>query len=514
MGFKHDSFLVSSKPSDVCVSLSRWIFTLVLFQSHRGHISCPGGELLRVYLLGVLLFQAITILVLMVGIGISMTGTITRLGPRRYIPFVIYIRGALYIPEIVWVILGTYWISKNPQSCGHNVSISVLGTVITSWVILIFTLLGMWIVFDPLGRGRKGSAQADRVWEQCVRRLCCCLSGDDIEQAAFKDVAHILSDFFRDIDLVPSDIAAGLTLLRWAEKSDGGQERQPLTEAALTEPEHLQEQLQQAAHFMRFAAGAYGWPLYIFSHPICGICHLCPCCCFGTPVSEPIPGSTPACHKRAIIQSTGLQEQDLVYISCHNKVFEVPFYVALDHKSKSVVVAVRGTLSLQDVLTDLSTDHEDVETDGVPEGCFAHRGIMRAAQYVKECLIRDDIFDLAFSRGSGYGLTIVGHSLGAGTAALLAVLLRPKFPTLRCFAFSPPGGLLSEPLSVYSRDFVLSVVLGDDIIPRCYTDIEHHAEWAPLSRFSNIVIGPRMLPTHVPDVVLRALCKITHEADV
>uniref|UniRef100_UPI00358FED08 diacylglycerol lipase-beta-like n=1 Tax=Myxine glutinosa TaxID=7769 RepID=UPI00358FED08 len=609
---------------ELIIRLIWWILTLVLFQSHRGHIGCPGGELLRVYFLCVLLFQAITILVLLVGIAISMTGTINRLGPRRAIPFVIYIRGALYVPEMVWVILGTYWISKYPQGCGNKVLISVLGTVITSWVILIFTLLGVWIAFDPLGRGRKGPAQADRVWEKCIRRLCCCLSGDDVEQAAFKDVAHILSDFFRDTDLVPSDIAAGLTLLRWAEKKDGGQERLPLDEAPLAEPENLQGQLEQAAHFMRFAAGAYGWPLYIYSHPICGICHLCPsCCCFGASVSEPIPGNTPACHKRAILQSTGLQEQDLVHVSYHNKVFEVPFYVALDHKSKSVVVAVRGTLSLQDVLTDLSTDHEDVEIDGVPEGGSAHRGIMRAAQYVQERLIRDEIFNIAFSRGSGYALTIVGHSLGAGTAALLAVLLRPTFPTLRCFAYSPPGGLLSERLSEHSRDFVLSVVLGDDIIPRlsianlndlkmrilqavehsnhpkyqiflrgccrefncrgiccscaeqtsdesdpagqfevhrsygsipslngefvpakgltaptgedahlplflpgkiihilektqdrCYTDIEYHAEWAPLSRFSNIVISPRMVPTHVPDAVLRALCKITRVGDL
>lgn len=41
-----------------------------------------------------------------------------------------------------------------------------------------------------------------------------------------------------------------------------------------------------------------------------------------------------------------------------------------------------------------------------------------------------------------YGLVIVGHSLGAGTAAILSFLLRPQYPTLRCYAYSPPGGLL------------------------------------------------------------------------
>lgn len=41
-----------------------------------------------------------------------------------------------------------------------------------------------------------------------------------------------------------------------------------------------------------------------------------------------------------------------------------------------------------------------------------------------------------------YGLIVVGHSLGAGTAAILSFLLRPQYPTLKCFAYSPPGGLL------------------------------------------------------------------------
>lgn len=52
---------------------------------------------------------------------------------------------------------------------------------------------------------------------------------------------------------------------------------------------------------------------------------------------------------------------------------------------------------------------------------------------------------LSRSQGRGtkhYGLIVVGHSLGAGTAAILSFLLRPQYPTLKCFAYSPPGGLL------------------------------------------------------------------------
>lgn len=51
----------------------------------------------------------------------------------------------------------------------------------------------------------------------------------------------------------------------------------------------------------------------------------------------------------------------------------------------------------------------------------------------------------SFSQNKGtmhYGLVIVGHSLGAGTAAILSFLLRRQYPTLHCYSYSPPGGLL------------------------------------------------------------------------
>jgi putative lipase involved disintegration of autophagic bodies len=41
-----------------------------------------------------------------------------------------------------------------------------------------------------------------------------------------------------------------------------------------------------------------------------------------------------------------------------------------------------------------------------------------------------------------YRLVITGHSLGAGTAAILATLLKRKYRDVQCFAFSPPGGLM------------------------------------------------------------------------
>ena len=53
------------------------------------------------------------------------------------------------------------------------------------------------------------------------------------------------------------------------------------------------------------------------------------------------------------------------------------------------------------------------------------------------------VFDTLFVLfPQGYQLVVTGHSLGAGAATLLSILLKPTYPELRCFAFSPPGGLL------------------------------------------------------------------------
>jgi len=41
-----------------------------------------------------------------------------------------------------------------------------------------------------------------------------------------------------------------------------------------------------------------------------------------------------------------------------------------------------------------------------------------------------------------YRVVTVGHSLAAGVAALVAVLLRHEYPTIHCYAYSPPGCLV------------------------------------------------------------------------
>nr|XP_032833531.1 sn1-specific diacylglycerol lipase beta isoform X2 [Petromyzon marinus] len=364
------------------------------------------------------------------------------------------------------------------------------------WVILLGTVVAVLITFDPLGSRRSvapvegadgvdgagtagPSGRATGVWERRMRLICCCVRRDESSHVAFTDVARILSEFFADTDLVGSDVAAGLTLLHRKQKRDD-HERQhnvqtrtpsPSTETAAPVAE-LAEELSLAAHYMRFAAASYGWPLFVYSHPFSGLCHLCPacsCCCCRRQGSgfALIGGEPPPCHVRAMRRTTDLQDRDFIFVSYHNRVYEVPFYVALDHATGSIVVSVRGTMSLRDVLTDLTADCENLEVEGVsPHDCFAHKGMVQAARYVYGRLVNDGILVGALAIVPEYRVVVTGHSLGAGTAAILALLLKPSYPSLRCYAFSPPGGLLSEALSKHAQQFIISVVLGLDLVPR------------------------------------------------
>lgn len=88
--------------------------------------------------------------------------------------------------------------------------------------------------------------------------------------------------------------------------------------------------------------------------------------------------------------------------------------------------------------------------------------MVSAAVYIRDKLVKESILAQALATAikkadEMFGLVLVGHSLGAGTAAILAILLRQSHPDLQCFAYSPPGGLLryflnpSETIKLFCR---------------------------------------------------------------
>eukprot|EP00850_Spirogloea_muscicola_P013962 SM000097S24815 [mRNA] locus=s97:436383:439959:+ [translate_table: standard] len=151
------------------------------------------------------------------------------------------------------------------------------------------------------------------------------------------------------------------------------------------------------------------------------------------------------------------------------------FFVALDHERSLVVLGIRGTYAATDVLTDLTPHCEHFQ------GGYAHSGMLGAAKW----LLREEVSGVRqlLAKNKGWGLVITGHSLGAGTAALLTMMLRPPqsskegsirsqisrhlgvpLTSISCWAFACPP-CVDQPLASASS-FVRTVVLANDVVAR------------------------------------------------
>ena len=88
-------------------------------------------------------------------------------------------------------------------------------------------------------------------------------------------------------------------------------------------------------------------------------------------------------------------------------------YVAVDHQSESVVVAIRGTMSFHDVLVDLVCEQDvfmSVAAGDEPLKGNVHKGFLASAKYLSTEL-REPV-KAALEAHPSFRLVICGHSLG------------------------------------------------------------------------------------------------------
>ncbi|XP_018405396.1 PREDICTED: sn1-specific diacylglycerol lipase alpha [Cyphomyrmex costatus] len=458
-------------------------------------------------------------------------GSILDTTARAPMQYVLYFRLFLVLVEIGWLCTGVTWLVRFYQTCPVDQAKDVmLGLVISNWCLLALMMVTIWCTYDAAGRSwvkmkkyqrsmREAESRGARLhykrsgsrsrnwrqrkvirayqdsWDNRCRLLFCCMGNSDRNRNSFADIARLLSDFFRDLDVVPSDVVAGLVLLRKFQKIERElivKQRKndtyeflsgvPVTSRtkflSLTEDGDLGH-FQLAIHYMHFALAAYGWPMFLVdsSTQFCQLCtRLQCCCCFpcGTrheDMATVVEDNCCRCNYAALSRMLILGEIEVVYATFHVDVGETPFFVAIDYTKRKIVISIRGTLSMKDVLTDLNAEGEVLPLSPPREDWFGHKGMVQTAEYIRKKLQEEDIIACAraknTSRGTHqFGLTLVGHSLGAGTAAILAILLKQDYPDLMCFSFGPPGGLLSMPAQQYTQEFITSVVVGKDVVPR------------------------------------------------
>lgn len=76
------------------------------------------------------------------------------------------------------------------------------------------------------------------------------------------------------------------------------------------------------------------------------------------------------CNFAAIRYMSKLHSKDILFASFVNHIFELPFFVTVDHETSSIVIAIRGSLSMRDIFTDLTAIVEKLDAQGVPSDSY------------------------------------------------------------------------------------------------------------------------------------------------
>lgn len=122
--------------------------------------------------------------------------------------------------------------------------------------------------------------------------------------------------------------------------------------------------------------------------------------------------SPPRFDVNAICKETGLSREDFIFMDPSDTLKSRPTLVAIDKANKRVVVSICGTQSIKDAIVDAVSAGMVVAPS-----IAAHKAVFNSAI---ETLSKVRDVTLKALDGTGYAVVFMGHSLGAGIAALCA----------------------------------------------------------------------------------------------
>ncbi|EMS63541.1 Sn1-specific diacylglycerol lipase alpha [Triticum urartu] len=162
---------------------------------------------------------------------------------------------------------------------------------------------------------------------------------------------------------------------------------------------------------------------------------------------------------------------------------EAAYFVIVLHNLRTVVIAIRGTETPEDVITDGFSDQLPPEVKETVLSSFphyGHAGIIESARELYTKLegqsIHQDKSELmtagflssllgAGCECDGYNIEIVGHSLGGAVAALLGIRLYKQFPKLHVFTYGA-APCVDFVIADACSQFVTSIVHNDEFSSR------------------------------------------------
>ena len=418
---------------------------------------------------------------------LSAQGSILDVQKRRHVTTLIYARLPIFFLEMTWTVATTmiaFDLFNTGSVCKIETGIRI--AVILEWILVLSLFVAAIFIFNPLESRRMDRSMVDErlYWKR--KFFLCKMRQDQQVRQALDDIAALLSAFFSENDYVLSDIIAGLLLLVHSPHKRIPPAINPVEKSAqFPEWMKLPNCLEPAHRYLKLSVAVYGWPQYIVGN--CGCSSWCLLCrrlsCCKTQSGETdlliVEDNCCSCHSSALMLTLD-SDCKLCFLSYRNGLFEAPFAVIIDQRTNAIVIAIRGSASFMDIVTDLSLNEDlfssidvdsdpilrsDKELDGHGE-VRVHRGILKGARYIYETLATNHVLEDLEIQYPNYHIAICGHSLGAGIGSLLALLLKLKYSDVRCFAFAPPGSVISENGIADTEKSTLTILVGDDMIPR------------------------------------------------
>ncbi|PAA82193.1 hypothetical protein BOX15_Mlig000541g5 [Macrostomum lignano] len=443
-----------------------WLMMLVVFLASHDQwaFACVGGDQLRAFYALAIALTSLKFLHACLLAWQSGRGTIRQERKRRYVPILLWFHLLFNLPISLLLYGYGFYLAFKPYDCSLQTVIIARCVCLVGFAVACLSLsaaffmtLGPCFSFtEPNDSGGTCSFSflSPDFWSRLVSFLCC-TRYDETTRHAFENVHRILLAYFHEYDLTPSDLALGVLLLN----------RRHL-DIIVTAPPAVPPDseadwcsLEQLQYYVKYANACYGWPLEVFNNP-------CLCCCTMGPHCAPCSCCRPnrtgiwGCDLAAVIHQTGLTEAQILYYDFRAEVNQAAFYLARDDERKCIVLGVRGTLSLSDALTDLQVAM--VQVDQAAPAYQAHAGIVQCARAIN-AKVSESVLQAAMEENPDYRLVVVGHSLGAGVAALLGYLLRRKYPRLVCYCYSPPLQVVTPEFAEHCKQFVCCCSLGEDL---------------------------------------------------
>ncbi|KAH0638217.1 hypothetical protein KY289_038132 [Solanum tuberosum] len=332
------------------------------------------------------------------------------------------------------------------------------------------------------------------VFDHGIREALCCLGRVKyltvLEEDEVCSVAQLLGDLvtYRASGTGHLELLAGLALLQNPSSFSKSYEESVVVPI---------ERMRKAAFYHPFAEAAYtGLLLDIGRNPVLFSCSwlyrqgiLAPWLWNRRPLLE--GDNWWRGHAAAFLKHVHLSAHMLRKGRVNQGKCKAAYFIVVLHNVKSVVIAVRGTETPEDLITDglgrecciteeeldslLNGDHCDPcvrqrVVSSTPH--YAHSGVVEAARdlYVQVDGNYGDGGFLSSLLGvgcecEGYGVRIVGHSLGGAIAAVLGMKLRKQYQDLHVYTYGalPCVGLV---VADACSEFITSIVNNDEFSAR------------------------------------------------